>query len=86
MDKCDKLQYIRYGVCYGYHYCCIMSFCRRTFNEVNCGIFQDTDKEGFIPCNNCYDALLKNYQDNYSNKMKYWEFRNEHAWDIYREF
>ena len=76
-------QYRKHGKKYGYKDCCINSFIQEEFRNYNCGMFQGTKKEGFIPCNECYDNLLTIYENEYKSHMKYGSWCIKKAWNIY---
>ncbi len=78
-------QYIENGLGYGYKKCCINSFINNNWNEGNCGMFQGTKREGFIPCNSCYTKIVQDWNNNYKkNDMYFGEYCCKGlAWNYY---
>jgi len=85
MLKENKDQYIYWGRHYKYAECCINSFLQQAHGPSNCGMFQGTKKEGFIPCNDCWKKVIEIYHQKYKDKMMYGEFTIEYAWIHYQE-
>tara|TARA_R110000744_G_scaffold151010_1_gene264397 strand:- start:481 stop:732 length:252 start_codon:yes stop_codon:yes gene_type:complete len=77
-------QYIENGIKYGYKKCCIDSFINKDFNDGNCGMFQATKKEGFIPCNTCYKKIVEDWLNTYQKNMYFGTYCNKGlAWNCY---
>jgi hypothetical protein len=78
--------FIKNGVKYNYKKCCIQSFIKEDFNNVNCGMFQGTKKEGFIPCNKCYKTIIDIFTEDYKDKITYGKYCKKYAFNVYNIF
>ena len=74
-------EYRKKGELFGYPECCIKSFINNTYDSQNQGMFQGSNKEGFIPCNTCHKKVILIYNQNYKT-MKYGIFCQTIAFNL----
>ena len=84
-EEYQELKIFHNGEKYGYSNCCINSFLQQAHGPSNCGMFQGTKKEGFIPCNDCFKKVIEVYHKKYKDKMMYGEYTIKHAWKEYQD-